>query len=148
MLALEAGGAQSATQSLTDLALVAVAFGGVDVAITDTERGLDRVDADPVHERHGAEPDRGNPCPVGFDEIHGMPPHSEAPSSQQFQRPEGAVLIASQTRTGYWMPRLCGAVTGCPACAGRLLDAPPARGMATVFSTAAGSPHPLRHAKD
>src|SRR5215510_16267044 len=44
--------------------------------------------------------------------------HSEAPSSQQFQRPEGAVLIASQTQTGYWMPRLRRAVTGCPAFAG------------------------------
>src|SRR5262245_49361853 len=119
MLALEAGGAQPATQSLTDLALVAVALGGVNVTITDTERGLDRVDADRVHERHGAEPDRGNPCAVGFDEIHGMPPHSEAPSSQHFQRPEGAVLIASQTQTGYWMPRLRRTVTGCPAFAGR-----------------------------
>src|SRR5262245_33953850 len=63
--------------------------------------------------------------------------HSEAPSSQQFQRPEGAVLIASQTQTGYWMPRLRRAVTGrpafaggigCPAFAGRLLDAPLSRG--------------------
>src|SRR6516165_399857 len=82
MLALQAGGAQPATQSLTDLALVAVALGGVDVAITDTERGLDRVDADRVHERHGAEPDCGNLCAVGFDKIHGMlPPLRGAGSS-------------------------------------------------------------------
>src|SRR5262249_57587571 len=80
MLALEAGGAQPATQSLTDFALVAVALGGVDVTITDTERGLDRVDADRVHERHGAEPDGGNLCAVGFDEIHGMLPHYQAPA--------------------------------------------------------------------
>src|SRR5262249_23725077 len=73
--------------------------------------------------------------------------HCEAPSSQQFQRPEGAVLIASQTRTGYRMPRFRGAVTGCPAFAGRLLDAPLSRGGAIVFSAVAGSPHPLRHAK-
>src|SRR5262249_6119582 len=138
MLALEAGGAQPATQSLTDLAFVAVAFGGVYVAITDTERGLDRVDADRIHERHGAEPDRGNFCAVGFEEIHGMlPPLRGAGSSRQVQRPEGAVPIALQTR----------AATRCPTVAGRLLDAPLSRGMATVFSAAAGSPHPLRYAK-
>src|SRR5262249_18044016 len=109
MLALQAGGAQPATQSLTALALVAVALGGVDVAITDTERGLDRVDADRIHERHGAEPDRGNLCAVGFDEIHGMlPPLRGAGSGRQGPRPEGVVPIASQTA----------AVTGCPACAG------------------------------
>ena len=73
VLARDAGGAQPPTQSLADLALVAVALGGVDVAITDAERGLDRVDADRVHQRHGAEPEGGNPCAVGFDEIHRIP---------------------------------------------------------------------------
>src|SRR5262249_60940543 len=87
-------------------------------------------------------------APLASTKFMACLPPPEAPSSQQFQRPEGAVLIASQTRTGYWMPRLCGAVTGCPACAGRVLDAPPARGMANGFLTAAGSPHPLRLAKD
>src|SRR5262249_11114739 len=67
-------------------------------------------------------------APLASTKFMACLPHSEAPSSQQFQRPEGAVLIASQTRTGYWMPRLRGAVTGCPAFAGRLLDAPLSRG--------------------
>src|SRR5262249_11552058 len=67
-------------------------------------------------------------APLASKKFRTSLPHSEAPLSQQFQSPEGAVLNASQTRTGYWMPRLRGAVTGCPACAGRLLDAPPARG--------------------
>src|SRR5262245_3701086 len=119
MLALEAGGAQPATQSLTDLALVAVALGGVDVAITDTERGLDRIDADPVHERHGAEPDRGNPCAIGFDEIHGMPPPLRSAlepaipeagrrSPDRVTNPD-RLLDAPPARGGYWMPRFRGA---------------------------------------
>src|SRR5499433_2904686 len=119
MLALEAGGAQPATQSLTDLALIAVALGGVDVAIADTERGLDRVDAGRVHERHGAEPDRGNPCAVGFDEIHGMPPPLRSALEPAF--PEAGrrspdrvtnsdrLLDAPPAPDGYWMPRFRGA---------------------------------------
>src|SRR5215467_12982159 len=57
-------------------------------------------------------------APLASTKFMACLPHSEAPSSQQFQRPEGAVLIASQTQTGYWMPRLRRAVTGCPAFAG------------------------------
>ena len=106
MLAREAGGAQPATQSLADLALVAVALGGVDVAITDTERGLDRVDADRVHQRHGAEPDRGNLCTVGFDEIHGMLPHSEAPARAGKSRGRRRGPERVTNSGGYWMPRL------------------------------------------
>src|SRR5262249_44002996 len=139
MLAREAGGAQPATQPLTDLALVAVALGGVDVAIADAERGLDRVDAGRVHERHGAEPDRGNPCAVGFDEIHGMPPplrSALAPAIPEARR-RSPDRVTNSDR-----------LLGCPACAGRLLDAPLSRGGATVFSAVAGSPLPRRPAKD
>ena len=65
ILAREAGGAQPLGQPLPHLGLVAVTLGGVDVAISEPQGGLDRLDADAVLERHGAEADRGNLCAVG-----------------------------------------------------------------------------------
>jgi hypothetical protein len=56
----------------SNLALVAIALGGIDMPIADTKRGLDRFDADRIHQRHGSEADRGDLCAVGFDEIHRM----------------------------------------------------------------------------
>jgi hypothetical protein len=74
ILALDAGGTQPPTQSFPNLALVAIALGGIDMAITDTKRGLDRFDADRFHQRHGSEADRGDLCAVSFDEIHRLFP--------------------------------------------------------------------------
>ena len=70
ILARKAVRAQPATQSLPHLGLVAIALGGVDVAITETKRRLDRFDADRIHQRHGSKPDRGDLCAVGLDDIH------------------------------------------------------------------------------
>jgi hypothetical protein len=70
VLAHKAGRAQPAAQPLPHLGLVAIALGGVDVPITEAKRGLDRFDADRIHQRHSSKPDRGDLCAVGLDDIH------------------------------------------------------------------------------
>ena len=55
----DVGGTQPPTQSFSNLTLVAIALGGIDMAIANTKRGLDRFDADRIHQRHGSEADGG-----------------------------------------------------------------------------------------
>ncbi len=70
VLAPQAGGAQALMQPLPDLGLVAVALGGVDVAIAEAQCRLHGFDADRVLERHGAKADGRNSRAIGFDDMH------------------------------------------------------------------------------
>src|SRR5262249_4451461 len=70
VLALEAGPRQSLMQAVADPLLVAVALGGVEVAIAEAHRGLDGVYAHLLLECHGAKPDRRNAGSIHFDDIH------------------------------------------------------------------------------
>ena len=61
-----AGGAHA----FADLAFVLVDLRGVDVAIAELDRLLDQAGAGASAQLPGAEPDRGNFCAVGLDELH------------------------------------------------------------------------------
>ena len=66
LIARQAGSAQAGT----DLALVAVHLRRIEVAIAEMQRGFDQFDAQILLERHGAEADGGNTCPMTFNHTH------------------------------------------------------------------------------
>src|SRR6516165_8761997 len=74
-------------QRLADLALVVVHLGGVDVAVAEAERLLDRARAGAPAQVPGAEPDRGNLRTVRLDVHHGaILPVTTAPSAVPLRR--------------------------------------------------------------
>lgn len=66
LVAADAGSAHA----VADLALVVIDLGGVDVAIAEPQRLLDHARAEPPIQLPGPEPDRRDPCAIGFDEQH------------------------------------------------------------------------------
>ena len=54
VLALETGGAQPLLKPLPHRRFIAIALGGVDMAISEPQSGLDSPRADGILERHGA----------------------------------------------------------------------------------------------
>ena len=66
IVALDPGSAQA----LADLAFILIDLRGVDVAIAEPERLLDQARAGSPAQLPGAEPDRGDFCAIGFDELH------------------------------------------------------------------------------
>ena len=71
VLALEALLGETLVQPLAHPLLVAVALGGVEVAVAELERVLHGIDAHLLFQGHGAEPDGRNTRAVGFNGIHG-----------------------------------------------------------------------------
>src|SRR5262249_54527072 len=70
--ALQPGRRQTLMQPLAHPLLVAVALGGVEVAIAEPQRRLDGVDAGLLLQGHGAEPDRRDARAVGLNHIHAL----------------------------------------------------------------------------
>ena len=70
VIAVEAGVPQTLVQTLAHSGFIVVALRGVDVAVAQPQRGLDRLDADRVLKRHGAKADGWDPGAVGFDDFH------------------------------------------------------------------------------